>query len=161
MQGIGGGNFAPGANLSRAQFATILWRMAGEPAASGRLTLQDVSAGQWYSEAIAWAYREGIVEGIGADSFVPGAYISREQMAVMLFRFAEYAGLDISVPSTFNWNRFIDRDNVSDWAEDAMRWAVHNGIIIGTSPTTLSPQGTASRAQCATILMRYMQGLAV
>jgi hypothetical protein len=113
--------------------------------------------GQWYSGAIAWAYREGIIEGIGLDTFAPHAPITREEMAVMFFRYAESAGYDTSVPSTFHWNRFTDRGNVSNWAEEAMRWAVHNGIIIGTSPTALSPQGTATRAQCATILTRYVE----
>jgi len=157
MEGVGNSRFAPNANLSRAEFATILWRIAGEPATAGQLSLLDVSAGRWYSEAITWAYREGIIEGIGLDTFAPHAAISREEMAVMLFRYAEGAGHNTSIPPAFNWNRFTDRGNVSDWAEDAMRWAVHNGIIIGTSTTALSPDGTATRAQCATILVRYME----
>jgi len=156
MQGSGNGNFAPNAHLTRAMFATILWRMAGEPsAADDEISLFDVGAGEWYSEAIAWAYSVGIVQGSGAGTFIPNDPITREQMAVMLFRFAALGNRDMTVSANAAWNQFTDRGDVSDWAEEAMGWAVYTGLIIGTSPTTIHPQGTATRAQCATILMRF------
>jgi len=155
MQGVGNGHFAPHTNLTRAMLATVLWRVAEEPEASGQLTFFDVASDRWYSEAIAWALEAGIVQGIGGGAFAPGDYITREQMAVMWFHFAAFAGLDTTVPSNFNWDRFSDRGEVSDWAEEAMHWAVYTGLIVGTSPTTLSPQGTATRGQAATILVRF------
>ena len=158
MQGTGDGNFAPHATLSRAMFATVLWRLAGEPTVSEQLTLLDVPPGRWYSDALAWAYSVGIVRGTGTGRLSPGDNITREQMAVMLFRFAEVMEEDIDTPQTLQWTRFNDRDSVSDWAEEAMRWAVHNGLLIGTSSTTLHPQDTAIRAQGATVLRRFVAG---
>ena len=158
MQGISATLFAPKENLTRAMFATILWRMAGEPVPAEELRLLDVSAGQWYSEAIAWAHSEGIIaEMVDSDGFSPTDDITREEMAYMMFRYAYFAGHDVSVYQTLEWAHFMDRHYVSDWAEDAMRWAVENRIIIGTSVVTLHPHGTATRAQCATILVRYAE----
>jgi len=159
MEGVGTEHFAPHTTLTRAMFATILWRLAGEPAAiTDQLSLLDVATGQWYSDAIAWAYSVGIVQGTGQGTFSPGASITREQMAVMLFRFAEFMEEDITLPLTLQWARFTDRTDVSDWAEEAMQWAVYHNIVIGTSNTTLHPQGTATRAQGATVLRRFIGG---
>ena len=170
MQGVGGGNFAPHASLNRGMLATILWRLAGEPVAGqlrvGEVAVAnqpdfgDVAPGRWYSEAIAWAAGEGIVQGVGADRFAPQQNITREQFAVMMFRFAEAMGEDTSVPPGFNLNQFTDADRVQDWAQDAMLWALYHGLITGTSPTTLSPGNGATRAQSAAILARYVEAFA-
>jgi len=157
MRGTGGNYFSPGNDFSRAMLATTLWRMADEPAGAAQPGFQDVAPGRWYSDAVAWAFDKGVVEGMGPTTFAPADAITREQFAAMLFRYANATGVDTTVPDTFDWVRFTDRHTTSDWAENAMRWAVYNGLIAGTSDTTLSPQGNATRAQSAAILMRFMQ----
>ena len=157
MTGTTATTFAPDATLNRAMVATILYRMAGSPAVTFRPVFTDVSAGQWYSNAIIWALDAGIVQGTTATTFAPGANITREQFATMMHRYARHTGENLTVPPTFNLNQFTDRGAVSAWAADAMLWANFHGLITGVTPTTLVPQGTANRAQCATILMRYMQ----
>ena len=157
MQGVGGGNFAPDDGLSRAMLATILWRLAGEPDVSDLSDFTDVREGQWYTEAIAWAERESVVQGIGGGQFAPQQYITREQFAAMMFRFAEAMGEEMSVPADFDLSQFTDANSVGDWAENAMRWVVYNGLVSGTTSTTLSPRTGANRAQSAAILARYME----
>jgi len=157
MQGTTATTFAPTATLTRAQVATILWRMAGEPAVTHRPDFGDVPAGRWYSVPVIWALDAGIVTGTGPGTFAPGTNITREAFATMMYRYARYTGEDSTVPGTFNLAQFTDHANVSSWAAEEMRWAVHNGLITGATETTLAPQGTANRAQCATILMRYVQ----
>jgi len=157
MQGTGGGAFSPNWDLSRAMLTTILWRMEDAPTGIPPSDFLDVATGRWYSDAIAWAFDTGVVLGKGPDTFAPAVSITREQFAVMLFRFAEGAGFDITVCPDFTWDHFTDQDAVSNWATRAMRWAVYNGFITGTSATRLHPQGNASRAQTAAILMRYLQ----
>ena len=114
---------------------------------------EDVSAYAWYADAVAWASANGIVNGVSATAFDPDAPITREQMAAMLYRYAGFKGLDVSVDGDLN--AYADAEDVSDYAKDAMAWAVSNGFIQGMNDTTLAPQGTATRAQVATILMRF------
>ncbi|MBE6944632.1 MAG: hypothetical protein E7459_00910 [Ruminococcaceae bacterium] len=151
MEGMGDGIFAPNANLTRGQLVTILYRMAGEPSVKGmRQPFTDVLAGQWYSDAIVWAYNEGIVNGMSATVFGTNAKITREQIATILYR---YVGAEEETENALA--DYADAGKVSDWAVEAMNWAVANGLINGMSETTLVPQGNATRAQIATILMRY------
>jgi len=157
MQGTTPILFAPNATLTRAMAVTILYRMAGEPAVTDRQVFGDVAANRWYSDAVLWAFDAGLITGITPDTFAPGTNITREQFATMLHRYAQYMGQDTSVPPDFALGQFTDYGNMSDWAQEAMRWSVYTGLITGTTPTTLSPQDTVTRAQCATILMRYMQ----
>jgi len=157
MTGTTATTFAPNAALTRAQLVTILWRMEGEPTVSFEPIFDDVPEGRWFSDAVIWAYDKEIVTGTGPATFAPGANITREQFATMLYRYAAFAGHDLTVPAWFNFNQFTDRGDVSSWANEAMRWAVYNGLIGGTSGTALSPRGAATRAQAATILMRFMQ----
>jgi len=112
----------------------------------------DVAEGQWYSDAIAWAYHAEVVNGTSDTTFAPGAIITREQIAAILFRFS---GADAE--ETDHLADFTDADKVNAYAVDAMNWAVANGLINGMGNGTLAPQGNASRAQIATILMRYCQ----
>ncbi|MCL2367664.1 MAG: S-layer homology domain-containing protein [Oscillospiraceae bacterium] len=156
MTGTSATTFSPDAPLTRAMFATILWRFAGEPDEANRLMFLDVGSNQWYSEAIAWAYETGIVRGTGSGAFAPHEPITREQMTVMLFRFVQvmYWRPPSALPPSTILDPFTDRGSVSYWAEDAMRWSVDVGLMVGTTSATLSPQSTATRAQCATVLMR-------
>lgn len=151
MDGVSATQFAPDANMTRAMLVTILWRMEGEPVVNYLLPFTDVDGGAWYAEAVRWAASEGIVTGVSAIEFAPNAEIAREQLAAILHR---YAG----EPATAaNLDAFTDAASVSAYAVDAMSWCVEQGIITGTTATTLDPQGTATRAQCAAMLMRFME----
>ena len=153
MNGKGDGIFAPNANLTRAELVTVLYRMAGEPSVEGlEHPFVDVAEGQWYSDAITWAYNTEVVNGTSETTFAPGANITREQIAAILFRFS---GADAG--ETDALADFTDADKVNAYALDAMNWAVANGLINGMGDGTLMPQGNATRAQIATILMRYPQ----
>ncbi len=146
--------FAPTANLTRAELVTILYRMAGEPNVDGmEQPFDDVIASRWYTDAAIWAYNTGVVKGMSETTFAPNATITREQIATILYRFAgaEAVGED-------SLKDFTDAGKVSAWAVDAMNWAVSVGLINGVEETTLAPQGNATRAQIATILMRYCEG---
>lgn len=153
MNGVGGGKFEPNGTTTRAMVVTILWRMEGSPAAAGN-PFRDVADGEWYTEAIAWAAENRIVDGVGGGRFAPQDYITREQMATILFRYAAYTKADTTKRGTLT--AFEDCDTVSLWALDALRWATAEGIINGTG-SGLEPQGSAVRAQVATILWRYLE----
>ena len=151
MDGVSASEFAPEANMTRAMLVTILWRLEGEPVVNYLMPFADVDGGAWYAEAVRWAASEGIVEGVSASEFAPDAEITREQLAAILWR---YAG----EPATAaNLAAYTDAESVSEWATDAMLWATQNGIITGTTADTLAPQGAATRAQCAAMLMRFAE----
>lgn len=151
MIGVSNYDFAPNAGFNRAMAATVLFRMAEAQANFGG-EFGDVAYGRWYSEAVTWAAENGIVLGVGDGQFDPYANITREQLATMLFRFATLMGFDMS---TSELSGFVDIDGVSDWAQEAMSWAVHHGIFQGDN-NRLNPGGTATRAEVATILKRVM-----
>ena len=155
MNGMGDGLFQPETATSRAMIVTMLWRMEGEPASDYNLTFQDVVPGSWYAEAVRWAAAEGIVEGYSDEAFGPADNITREQLAAILYRYARYKGLDVTVTDETILNRFEDAAEVSSWALTAMQWAVQKGLISGMTETTLSPKTSATRAQVATMLMRF------
>ena len=157
MNGTSTTTFAPNATLTRAMLVTILYRYAGEPAVTGQNPFSDVAAGQWYTDAIIWANANGIVEGYGGGLFGTDDNITREQLAVILYRFAQKMGLDVS--KSANLSGYTDADSISDWALDAMKWANANGLINGRTTTTLEPGGTATRAEAATILMRFLENV--
>lgn len=153
MDGVSSTTFAPDANMTRAMLVTILWRMEGEPVVNYLLPFTDVDGGAWYAEAVRWASSEGIVTGVSDTSFAPNAEITREQLATILHR---YAG----EPATAaNLAGYADGNQVSAYAVDAMSWCVEHGIITGTTAATLEPQGTATRAQAAAMLMRFAENL--
>jgi hypothetical protein len=154
MTGTTATTFEPNARLSRAMVATILYRLAGSPAVTFESIFTDVGAGQWYSLPIVWAYQNDIVRGIGEGLFAPTNDITREQFAAMLHRFAEFRGDDMSVGEVAT--AFPDIGQVSYWAAESMRWANYNGLITGTPEGLLNPLGTTTRAEAATILMRFM-----
>ncbi len=153
MNGKGDGIFAPNANLTRAELVTVLYRMAGEPSVEGMThPFADVAAGTWYTDAVIWAYNAEVVKGISDTAFAPGANITREQIATIMYRFSEAEAVTEDALADF-----ADADKVSDWAVEAMNWAVSVGLINGVAEDTLAPQGNATRAQIATILMRYCE----
>ena len=152
MNGTGEG-FSPNSNLTRAQMATVLYRMAGEPEGTIENPFSDVADGQWYTDAVVWAAETGITVGTSADTFNPNDNVTREQMATFLYRFAEYESLD-PIEVTGDLSAFPDADEVAGFATEAMTWAVGQKIIAGVDGN-LAPDGTATRAQVATVLMRY------
>ena len=156
MTGINPTTFAPNDPLARAQFAVILHRLNGTPAMDYTDRFHDVGEGLWYTDAILWAADTGVVTGYSNGNFGPSDYINREQMALMMYRYAGYKGYDTSARADFG--SYQDAANVSDFAEEAMQWAVGEGIITGKyQETQLDPQGNATRAECATIMMRFME----
>ncbi len=156
MTGVNATTFAPNESLVRAQFAVILHRMNGEPEIPYSARFHDVDEGVWYTDAILWAADTGVVTGYSNGNFGPGDNINREQMAVMMYRYAAYKGYDTSVKADFG--QYQDAGRVSDFAQEAMQWAVGEQIITGKyDETQLDPQGNASRAECATIIMRFME----
>ena len=152
MNGTGEG-FSPNNNLTRAQMATVLYRMAGEPEGTIENPFSDVADGQWYTDAVVWAAETGITVGTSADTFNPNDNVTREQMATVLYRVAEYESLD-PIEVTGDLSAFPDADEVAEFATEAMTWAVGQKIIAGVDGN-LAPDGTATRAQVATVLMRY------
>lgn len=156
MTGIDPITFAPNDPLARAQFAVVLHRLNGEPDMDYTARFHDVEEGIWYTDAILWAADTGVVTGYSNGNFGPGDHINREQMVLMMYRYAEYKGYDISVRADFS--SYQDAANVSDFAREAMQWAVGEKIITGKyNETRLDPQGETSRAECATIMMRFME----
>ena len=156
MQGVSGTLFAPNTTLSRAMATTTLWRMAGEPVASGSAVFTDVADGRWYTQAIAWANQNGIVLGVGDNRFNPATNVTREELAAMMYRYTVFTGGNTNVPGGFDLSQFQDRNQLSGWAESYMYWANHNGLITGRTPTTLAPLGNATRAEAAGIVTRFM-----
>ena len=158
MTGVSADRFAPASTTTRGMIVTILYRLENEPAVSGELPFTDVEAGAWYADAVAWAAANDIVNGTSATTFAPNSPITREQMATMLYRFAQYKGMD-AVTLQEHLTGYPDGDQVSDYAIPAMNWAVGQGLIAGMENGTLVPQGSATRAQVATILMRFCENV--
>ena len=157
MTGMTDTLFAPEDTLVRAQFATVLYRMNGEPEVSYENVFPDVPEGQWFTEAVMWASNEGIVNGYGDTGlFGSDDNITREQMALMMHRYAEYKGSDTGTSGDLS--EYKDASEVSEYAKEAMQWAVGNGIIVGEeNGTALNPQGNATRAECAMIIERFVE----
>lgn len=151
MDGVDAGMFAPNATTSRAMIVTILWRLQGSPEVDTTETFTDVYPDAWYAKAIAWAVAEGVADGYGEGLFGPNDAITREQLAAMLWRYAARP------ESEGGLSAFADGAEVSVWAQQAMSWAVSLGLINGVDSDRLDPKGQATRAQTATILMRFAQ----
>ena len=156
MSGTSGSTFSPDAAITRAQLVTILWRMAGSPQVNGLMDFDDVSQDAYYTEAVRWAASEGIAGGYGNGLFGSDDPITREQMAAILYRFAQHMGYDVSIGEDTNILSYTDAPDVSGYAVAALQWACGAGIIRGTGDgSTLTPQGGATRAQAAVILTRF------
>ena len=158
MDGVGTGLFAPNSETTRAQLVTILHRLAGQPAPSGDSGFSDVETGTWYTDAVAWAAQNGIVNGVSDTQFAPGDDITREQLAVILYRYATYQGYDVSQRADLSG--FVDAGTISTYAQEALSWASAQGLVLGFEDDSLRPQGNASRAQIAAVLMRFCQTVA-
>lgn len=151
MDGVETNKFSPSTTITRGMVVTMLWRMAGEPYASGTY-FDDVSYGRYYTTAVAWSARNNIIEGSGANTFGVNDPITREQLAVILYRYAKYMNYSTTTSSLYGYD---DANKVSSWAKDAMGWAVRNGVIGGVTNTTLCPNNTATRAEVAQMFMNF------
>ena len=147
--------FSPHGTATRGMMATILWRMEGSPAPKGKNSFTDVEAGKWYADAITWTAENGIFAGYGKDKFGPDDPITREQLAAIFYRYADYKGYDLTVKG--NLDKFKDADKIADYAKTAMQWAVGSGLVKGKSGNLLDPQGTATRAEIAAMLHRFIE----
>ncbi len=153
MNGVTSTTFEPNSTITRGMVVTMLWRMAGEPYVSGG-SFSDVASGRYYSTAVAWAAKNGIVDGYSSTVFGVNDPVTREQFATILYRYAKYMGYSTTGSSLTG---YYDANSVSSWARDAMGWAVKNGIVTGSGNSRLNPTGTASRAEVAQMFMSFYE----
>ena len=157
MNGTTATTFAPNVNLNRAMMAAVLYNMEGKPACDKSGLFSDVENGKWYTDAVNWAASNNIVSGMPDGTYAPDQALTREQMASVLYRYAEYKGIDVSARADLS--TFTDGTTVSPWAQDVVQWAVAEKLMSGNG-NELQPKGTASRAQVATVLMNYSENVA-
>ena len=157
MSGVSGGRFAPDDTLTRAMLVQTLYAMEGRPAAASA-GFADVASGDWYASAVNWAAANGVVSGVSETGFGPNNALTREQLALILYRFAQYKGYDVT--GTSDLAAYADGSSVSGWAAEAMGWAVDAGLISGVGGNQIAPTGTATRAQVAQILMNFCENVA-
>lgn len=155
MNGTDGSLFSPESTTTRAQVVTVLYRLAGQPAADWANPFWDVPASAWFHDAVTWAWENDITGGVSSTHFGAGNAVTREQLATFLYRYAQDQGYDTSARADLSG--YSDAGLVSSYATEALSWANATGLITGTTATTLSPQGSATRAQVATILSRFCQ----
>lgn len=158
MNGVGNDQFAPNAPLTREMLAVVLYNMEKQPESTGVNPFADVKADMWYTDAIVWANANGIVAGYDDSTFGLGDSITREQLATILYRYAQLKGYDVTEKADLTG--YADSTAISGYAVEAMQWANANGIVNGMTETTLAPQGTATRAQVATMLMNFCENVA-
>ncbi|MEI3523360.1 MAG: S-layer homology domain-containing protein [Anaerotignum sp.] len=158
MNGVGNDQFAPNAPLTREMLAVVLYNMEKQPESTGVNPFADVKADMWYTDAIVWANANGIVAGYDDSTFGLGDSITREQLATILYRYAQLKGYDVTEKADLTG--YTDSTAISGYAVEAMQWANANGIVNGMTETTLAPQGTATRAQVATMLMNFCENVA-
>nr|WP_308758797.1 S-layer homology domain-containing protein [uncultured Anaerotignum sp.] len=158
MSGVSENEFAPAGKLTRAMLVQMLYNMESRPACDAENAFMDVPVGQWYTDAVIWANDAKIVSGMGEGLFAPNMEITREQMVAMLYNYAKYKGYDVTASADLS--AFADTASVSAWAQPAMQWAVAEGYISGMGDSQLAPQGTATRAEIASVIMRFMEATA-
>ena len=158
MSGVSENEFAPSGKLTRAMLVQMLYNMESRPACDAENAFMDVPVGQWYTDAVIWANDAKIVSGMGEGLFAPNMEITREQMVAMLYNYAKYKGYDVTASADLS--AFADTASVSTWAQPAMQWAVAEGYISGMGDNQLAPQGTATRAEIASVIMRFMEATA-
>ena len=154
MTGTGANTFAPNLTTTRGMIVSILYRLEGGPQINGSSPFTDVKDDDWYGDAVRWAERAGVASGTSATTFAPNAAITREQLAAILMNYANYKHENTSARADLS--KYSDAGKISSWANDVMAWAVSKGYISGMTATTLAPQGSATRAQVAAILQRYL-----
>lgn len=152
VNGTSATTFSPNAMATRGQFATVLWRIAGSPAASGSTPFTDVVPGAYYEKAVNWAYENGILNGTSPTTVSPDRSITRQEVVAMVYRYAKAMGMDVSAAGSLAG--FADADQVASWAVEAMTWSVGAGVIQGSNGL-LAPQRNITRAEMATILVRF------
>lgn len=157
MSGVSDSSFAPNATLTRGMLVQTLYNLEDRPDNNGINIFTDVTTDAWYTDAVIWANNENIVSGMGEGIFAPNAEITREQMALMLYNYAQYKGYDVSASAELS--AFTDGADVSSWASHAVQWAVAEGLMSGMGNGTLAPQGTATRAEVSSIMMRFMENI--
>ena len=163
MRGVSGGKFLPDGSTTRAQLVTILWRLEGSPETTGAVRFGDTAGGAWYTEAVRWAVGCGVVKGYDNECFGPDDAVTREQMAAILYRYAQHKGYDVSAGEDTNILSFDDAFAVSEYAIPAMQWACGSGTVHGIARDgrmLLAPRDTTTRAQTATLLMRFQSAFA-
>lgn len=158
MSGVSENQFDPSGKLTRAMLVQMLYNMESRPACDAENAFIDVPVGQWYTDAVIWANDAKIVSGMGEGLFAPNMEITREQMVAMLYNYAKYKGYDVTASADLS--KFADNASVSTWAQPAMQWAVAEGYISGMGDNQLAPQGTATRAEIASVIMRFMEATA-
>jgi len=158
MNGTGNGRFDPDGSVTRAMFITVLYRLCGSPEADNTENFTDVNDTDWYSDAVKWGYANGIVKGISDTEYAPDIMISREQMAAMLYRYANYKDKDTTQGGMLI-REFADFESITEYAVPAMTWCVNNGIINGTGKDLLEPQGTSTRAQASAVIVRAFKAM--
>ena len=154
MNGVSDDTFAPSDTCTRGMVVTMLWRMAGEPASNAGASFTDVSSGAWFADAVNWAAETGTVNGISATEFAPDAPVTREQLAAILYRYAQAQGKGFTGMWAFPLE-YPDASEVSGYADEAMHWMTMHGIITGMADGTLAPRDNATRAQIAAMFMRF------
>jgi hypothetical protein len=159
MSGTSTTAFEPDADMTRAMLVTVLYRLEGKPTVTGPNSFTDVERGRWYTDAVIWESTNIIVSGYGGGLFGISDSVTREQLAVILYNYAKYKGYDVT-KAISDLSLFTDASDISSWAQAAISWANAEGHITGTTMTTLAPTGTATRAQVATILMRFLKYVA-
>ncbi len=157
MQGVDEGVFAPDDTMTRAMLVTVLYRLENEPAINKSIPFVDVKVGEWYANAVTWAQQNGIVSGVSETEFAPNEDITREQMAAILYRYVQYKKQDTSIGENTNILSYDDAFDISEYAIEALQWTCSAGIMKGETESTINPQGNCTRAQVATILMRYLE----
>ena len=158
MAGTDETTFEPYMELDRAMAAQLFYNLEGKPAVTGDSTFSDVTSGHWAVDAITWAAQNDIVAGIGGDLYDPDSNVTREQFAVMLYKYARFKGYDLTANGDLT--QFPDDGSISFWAETALGWANGNGLINGHENGTIDPQGSAIRAQAASIMANFDQNVA-
>ena len=157
MQGVSETEFAPDNTMTRAMLVTVLYRLENPTEKAKSHSFTDVKDGEWYANAVSWAAENGIVKGISETEFAPNEDITREQMAAVLYRYAQYKEQDTSIGENTNILSYTDAMEISEYAIPAMQWMIGAGIMKGETEFTVNPKNVSTRAQVATILMRYLE----
>ena len=141
--------------MTRAMLVTVLYRLEGEPATNRSIPFADVDMSMYYANAVIWAKQNNIINGVDETNFAPDIEVTREQLVTILYRYAQYKGKDVSASENTNILSYDDFSELSEYAIPAMQWACGSGIITGRTTSTIAPKGTATRAEVATMLMRF------
>ena len=149
--------FSPNQKMDRSMLVTTLYRLDGQPTVSGEMAFPDVAEGKWYHDAVLWAAQHGIVKGTDAGLFEPTRSITREEMVVILYNYAEYKGYDVKQRADLK--QFADQKQIGSWAAASMQWAVAEELLHGRTETEIAPKGETTRAEVAAILMRFVQNI--